>query len=422
MNSDFSYKNCFFIQIDSNAEDCVYLMYEPLENRCGIISKPQMETILKQSSLKKNKNDICESNGSIKTLPDNTMSLTEIPELIFLPNFDCNFRCSYCYAGQSHSKTRLSLEKMKLAVDHFFEKLSQMVSIAKISFVGGGEPMLAWNNIRLILDYASCKAANVNKKAAFCFITNGSILTNEILDILKNYKVFIRVSFEIIPEIQEMQRGNYSIVSRNIKTLCENHIKVAIRSIITENNVDRMNEMIDICRREYPTIKRLDFEPVASSNLNQDFYDAYISNFFDAMDNAESHNIMLNSILNRIANDCSTTFCPGDFCITPDGSITICHRVASKNDVLFEKYIYGELSETKIMIDDAKYRMLQEQRKRCWNKFCINCFARYNCGGGCSYQRDTLNERQFEAHCNFVRKFLTKYLIRIINKSNGLHQ
>lgn len=422
MNSDFSYKNCFFIQIDLNTGDSAYLMYEPLENRVGVISKPQVETILKQSSCsEKDKNDICESNGSINTLQDNSMSLTEIPELIFLPNFDCNFRCSYCYAGQSHSKTRLSLEKMKLAVDHFFEKLPKRGSIAKISFVGGGEPMLAWNDIKHILDYASCKADDVNKKAAFCFITNGSILTNEILDILKKHNVFIRVSFEIIPEIQEMQRGNYSIVSRNIKTLCRNNIKVAVRSIITENNVERMNEMIDMCRREYPTINRLNFEPVASSNLNQDFYDAYILNFFDAMDNAESHNIMLNSILNRIANDCSTTFCPGDFCITPDGAITICHRVAANNDALFDKYVYGELSETRIMIDDAKYRMLQESRRKYWKEFCISCFARYNCGGGCSYLKDTLTERQFEAHCNFVRKFLKMHLIRIISKSNSLH-
>lgn len=54
---------------------------------------------------------------------------------------------------------------------------------------------------------------------------------------------------------------------------------------------------------------------------------------------------------------------------------------------------------------------------------CNNCFAKWNCGGGCRLFHDSFNSNFEEIRCNFVRKGLKRQIFDVLvsnfRKSSG---
>ena len=222
--------------------------------------------------------------------------------LTVLPNNICNFSCSYCYSAAGRNNTELALDKLLVAIDYFLESKPQGFNrTLTISYMGGGEPLLSWPLVSKGIVYAIEKAKSLNLKLQHRIITNGSILNEEQIDFLQKYKIDMSVSFEIIREIQDIQRKNYDLVCKNIKRLIDSGIIVQINSTITPLNVGRMIEMLNLLHSEFPTIRNAMFEPVTSSDVlstpeeMNHFYNHYISQFIASLKLADSYHIDLTS-------------------------------------------------------------------------------------------------------------------------------
>lgn len=419
--------NVFFIPVGdcfAFPERALYIVYAPLADIAFVASEKQCLEIARQVNAG-------DGSGASEELVKKLGQGGEVPvwnipppeyfeEIEILPNFDCNFRCAYCYAADSRGSKRLSMPRMLGAVDYFFAPGHPAKKI-RLSFVGGGEPLLAWSEILKTIEYAESKSSANNRQVSFCFITNGSILSDEMLRVFKSHRVYVRVSFDILPDIQNKQRGCHARVADNINTLVDNGVPVALRAIITPESAARMSEMVTFVKNYFPKVGKVDFEPVSmqfdSVAAAREFYREYTCHFFAAMKTAEAAGINLDSIARRMSATVKSRYCPGDFCITPEGKITICHRIASANDKNYDSFVYGEISEDgAIHMDHAKYYAIQNNKKIGRYSACGSCYAKYNCGGGCLVQRTNSAPWLFEVFCDFTRRFLREYILYVMDR------
>ena len=155
--------------------------------------------------------------------------------MTILPNNVCNFRCSYCYSAHGRTGKVISPKILKAALDHFID--NRRVDTSKqltLSILGGGEPMVSWDLTKFIVEYGSERAKAMGfKPLEITLVTNGSIMTQEMIDTIKKHKIIVSVSFEILEEIQNLQRGHYDVVSKNINRMIAEGIRPALRACIT---------------------------------------------------------------------------------------------------------------------------------------------------------------------------------------------
>lgn len=348
--------------------------------------------------------------------------------LTVLPNNICNFNCSYCYSAQGRNGAKLAFEKLKVAIDYFFEtKTADDKRTLTISFMGGGEPMLSWECIRHAIIYSREKSEILNKKLRLRIITNGSIIDNEMINFIISKKVDLSVSFEIIEKIQNIQRKNYKLVYGNIKKMIESGIDVQINSTITPANVTLMTEMIEVIHIHFPQISNVMFEPVVGEGLFNtpdemaDFYDKYIDGFISSRKIADNYGISITSFAYLRTVFPLERACPGEFCVTADGDITGCYCVSTKNDPLFNKTKYGTIDKGEIKFNMENYHNLMDVNVYKKDK-CSSCEVKWNCGGGCFHQFSNYSESYQNVVCDFTRKFvkqLVKYKIDKFLKTNN---
>lgn len=332
--------------------------------------------------------------------------------LTVLPNNMCNFSCSYCYSALGRNNDQLSPHHLRKAIDYFFESKDEGFNRPlTISFMGGGEPMLSWDIVKYGIIYAR-KLSQLNSiKLNIRIITNGSIIKEEHLRLIKEQNVGVSVSFEIIPEIQAMQRKYNDIVTTNIKRLINFGIPVQLNATITPINVGRITEMIEIVNRDYSAVKNIMFEPVvaeamfATPEAMRQFYQQYIDGFIQGRVLADKYNIDLTSFAYLRTIFPLERACPGEFCITAKGDITGCYCVDSERMQLFETTKYGSVSNTDIVFDEVKYRNLLNNNV--YSKAeCAECEVRWNCGGGCYHQYNTYSKPYRDEVCKFTKDFV----------------
>ena len=65
-----------------------------------------------------------------------------------LPNYICNFSCSYCFSAKGRSNKALKKEHLKAALDYFIDSKRVRTDRLAISYLGGGEPTMSWDVVK----------------------------------------------------------------------------------------------------------------------------------------------------------------------------------------------------------------------------------------------------------------------------------
>jgi len=339
-----------------------------------------------------------------------------------LPNNVCNFSCSYCYSAKGRSGEVISWEKLKTALDSFITKERLKGKTVFIPFLGGGEPLLSWDLVKTAIEYASELCQKAGSKSDFSLVTNGSVLTPEMIETFKKYKVVVSVSFEILEDIQNLQRGHYPLVARTIGQLVDEGIYVKVRSTITSHNVLRQKEMVQTMIARFPAVKDIMMEAVTddksfeSIKETRQFYNDYLINFFEAFQLGDRHGKNVECSASRNIDLLIERFCPGEFSITPDGKISMCTRISSPYDPGYNDSIYGEIGENGFIIDRQKFNMLAADNVYRYEK-CTDCFAKWHCGGGCMAQKYIYSPEILDVICDYTREFTRRILLFRLNKN-----
>ncbi len=347
--------------------------------------------------------------------------------LVYLLNQKCNFSCRYCYSAKGRSTRELD-EKAALGIlEEFFRKFSGRQ--LTISFGGGGDPLMSWPLMKKILYRSRELQAVYHVVPEYNMTTNGSLFTQEIIDVFKEFGMEVQVSFEILPEIQNAQRGSFDRVAANIDLLTANGIIPSISAVITPLSVDRQLEMVKFCRERFPALPHASFDYVKDyvKDLSmcdnilalKNFLTAFYDNFYEAKKFAAENGFRLTTPLEKIVHSCKPYNCHGNVAVTASGMITACPRVSAPQEEFIDELTIGSLDE------NGNMNIFPENWKKwCsweWTKYpqCASCPIKWNCGGGCPLENLLFPAEFKEVVCEFHRTFTAR---RLIAEKNLLEQ
>lgn len=343
--------------------------------------------------------------------------------LLILPNNICNFTCSYCYSAKGRSGKKLTKEILKTALDDFINPSNIREGKCFISILGGGEPLMSWDLINFILDYGTRRAEEFGFYIWFSLVTNGSILTDEMLETFKSKNIRLAFSFEILEEIQNLQRGHFQKVSKNLRKVIEAGIAVRIRSTITRENVLLQEKMIQSVVDNYPEVKTVILEEVTDETYfdtpekMKKFYDDFLNNFNKAFDLGKNHGKNVECSTFRNNNLFIDRFCPGVLCLTPEGNYSVCSRISSPDDPGYNEVIWGKIKENRVELDNDRLKELINGYDVYSRPECENCYTKWHCGGGCYAHSFIYSDETINIICDYKRKYLRERLLNELDKT-----
>jgi len=298
----------------------------------------------------------------------------------------------------------MPLDRAKSAVERFL--LKERVETPTVAFFGG-EPLLNFDMIQELVHYYGVQFK-------YRITTNGTILTDEILDLFKTYNFQAIVSLDGTKEIHDKDRCNsFDKVLDNIKKM--KGIVSCIRATFTPENLqllDRTRFLHELLDTQYT--KSISIEPVFD-RLDWDFdvlkeeYDkvkVFIVERLLEKRPVSFHNIMV--FYDRIKHGkFSFSECGagrGTVTVTPDETVYACHRLG-KTKI---GDLYNTL-ETKNWIDTHVTS----------NNTCLDCDYFTICGGHCRFQGLMANgslEIPDEIGCKFKKLWIdiAKDILKVV--------
>jgi len=169
----------------------------------------------------------------------------------------CNFACSYCFADASDNRNSLRKEITEsgknISIETACEAIDKVLGLALlhekegivVKFLGR-EPLVNWQVIdQLLHRYAG-------SPIQWAVTTNGSLLTPQIVDALKTFKVHVIVSLDGPPATNDRFRvfksgeGTYDRVQDRIQLLREAAVEFGVSSVLsTASSIDQMCQFSD---------------------------------------------------------------------------------------------------------------------------------------------------------------------------------
>lgn len=351
------------------------------------------------------------------------------------PTTDCNLRCTYCFASAGKSKQYMDVSLAKHAIDFVIANaVEAKEKNVDVGFHGGGEPTMAFELMKKAIAYARERCRIYDRDVKFTMGTN-LFYNKETLDfVIKNFKS-LTVSLDGPKDIHDRQRvtahggGSFDTIVHNLKILDSINFPYSINSVITRNNIDRMDEMIEFFVQNFENAKYYHFIFVektgraVESNLDGIEYGEFIEKFLEARKTAKSHGKELGTCFTS-PWDVGEWYCgavTGAFWLSPYGKISTCIEVMQLADPLSDYFLIGHYDQNKseFIIDEEKLARL---RSRCVNNMpsCRECFAKYQCRGLCParllHETGNFMDASGFSGCDPVRKLIKQDLIDRIDR------
>lgn len=341
-----------------------------------------------------------------------------LKSLMLLPNNKCNFHCSYCYSANGRTNKEIDINVLEASLRYFLNPERAKGERLSITVLGGGEPLLSWKILKTALNKAMLTIEQRESACPISLVTNGSICTDEIIQYCLRHNISLSISFDILEDVQNSQRGFWKEVSANINRFAESGLDVALNTVISNENVARMSEMIEHLARFHKKVKKVSFKTLITKkhfhNIEErrKYYQEFICNFFKAKTVADQYEIWLTCSYMNTCLCLVDRYCPGKFVVTSEGDISTCHTVGSKRDELYDDFIFGHIDENTgdVNINDDKLRNILSYDVT-KNDGCSECAARWHCAGGCYADRFHLSKEEHSAYCKSMNSFLAHFLI-----------
>jgi len=404
-----------FIQV---GEDVINLLKEVYEGK-----KPRDENLTRKL---KRRNILINSKNNPQLLEEKLEFCPTSTTLLLTTA--CNLRCVYCYsnAGEVPIKT-MELETAKKAVDFISANAYRIgKEYFDLCFHGGGEPFVAWPLMTDIVSYAQSKARDRKKEIKITTVTNG-VLNKKQLDWILTNNVHLSLSLDGPKDIQDIQRpkkdgsSSYEDVLETVQYLEENHIDYGIRATITNNSINRLQEIASFFTSIAPSAVGYSLEPLnqcgrcTKTNTSAVNMGIFAEEFIKAKASLSQENKKKIHYSGARPNSLVLNFCGAsgkNFFITPDGHVTACLEVSNISDPRSKIFFYGKESENGFNFDETKLKTLSSICVKNMPN-CEKCFAKYSCAGDCP-SRSNNNGNVFDTskniRCTANRRILLDYL------------
>lgn len=347
-----------------------------------------------------------------------------VTDIALLVSQDCNQKCIYCYAdeGKYNQEGLMDQETAIRSVDWLVEQSKDKEKIG-IRFYGG-EPLLNYDIIQKVVHYAQEKAYLKTKSVHFTITTNGSLLTEEIINFLDENKIDVIISLDGPKEIQDRQRpfkngkGTYDTIVPNVKKLLSVKPESFCRPTVFEHTDNKI---------VLESLRDIGFKTVILTNysrsmfLNQDFdqdipllltkIDSEGRTFWKNLQERRSdyfNNGKISEMWGRMIRKAMESFiynrkqllhCSSGrwaVAVSCSGDIYPCHRLVGIESLKM-------CSVFQNTIDQTPYSQAVTKR----DEICTTCFAKYVCSGGCFHENLSATGSIFkpdEESCKLIRR------------------
>lgn len=171
---------------------------------------------------------------------------------IFVLTLRCNQNCIYCQASSRQSDRQgydMSEQTLLHAVDLMFRSPSPRLTME----FQGGEPTLVPHLLRKAIEYAQIKNRTENREITYVVCTNCVQLTDELLDLCKQYGVLISTSLDGPELLHNRNRGKTDSYRRVVAGIARARQalgadRVAALMTTSEYSLDYPREIVDAYR------------------------------------------------------------------------------------------------------------------------------------------------------------------------------
>ncbi|MGL4363534.1 MAG: thioether cross-link-forming SCIFF peptide maturase [Cellulosilyticaceae bacterium] len=338
---------------------------------------------------------------------------------------DCNLKCKYCFAGEGEyhgARGMMSLEVGKAAIDFLVENSGNRKNI-EVDFFGG-EPLMNFEVVKGVVDYAQSIEEQVNKNFRFTMTTNGVLLSDEIIDYLNKTMYNVVLSLDGRKEVNDYMRptsngkGSYDVIVPKFKKLVEKRggKQYYIRGTFTHHNLDFAEDVIHMADQGFNEVSA---EPVVAP-LTMD----YALQPEDIQKLCAEYERLAKEMLKRSkeTGECFNFFhfmvdLTGGPCVhkrlagcgsgseylaaTPDGKLYPCHQFAGMEE--FEMGdVWKGVTNTAKRCEFEKCNVYSKPQ-------CKECWAKFFCSGGCAanaYHFHGNIDEIYELGCELQKKRL----------------
>lgn len=432
----FDFRNIFFCKLDRETEKELdnYLLRENIPSLSNENNTP-LGIYMSHGFFLSN-----EPERSIPPLYYNSINIS------FAPVHNCNFACKYCYAqgGKGTDNYLKSFDKSSIEalINYIYYEKYSSYSNYKFDFVSGGEPLLNFEILEYFLERIRQIDKELNKSTVVFIVTNGSLLTPDIIQRLDRLDVFLGISIDGNEEQHNFHRvykngsGTYNDVVQGIECLRKSNSgsrtkdawALAVITKKTGNLVTVMETCINLgfqrmqmqlLRGSDDDALRLKLEDVDIIKQN------YLELFAHLLSYAKKGDL---SRLKMIAND-NDSFgkyisrlllrtpvyyrCfagKNKISIAANGDVYPCDSFCGLNEFIMDS-IYNPKATIQI-------KQMFEQAHVCNREPCAKCWARFICGGDCFHNSYKVNGNICDPDpfiCEINRFFIEQAIVFLIH-------
>lgn len=331
---------------------------------------------------------------------------------------DCNLRCKYCFASTGSfggHRTMMSAETGKQAIDFLIEQSKGRRNL-EVDFFGG-EPLLNFEVVKQIVEYARKREKEADKNFRFTLTTNAVLLNNDIKEFINENMHNVVLSIDGREDVNDRMRprvdgtGTYKSILPKILDMADSRHQdnYYVRGTFTRENLDFSKDVLHLADLGF---KQISIEPVVAAKdsgldireedlpilfneyelLAKEYSDRNDFNFFHFMIDLQQGPCVIKRL-----RGCGSGH--EYLSVTPEGDLYPCHQFVGD-----ETFKMGNIHEGTFNSGTQKnYQKCNVYTK----KDCAECWAKFYCSGGCAanaYQFNHDINKPYKIGCELEKK------------------
>lgn len=161
----------------------------------------------------------------------------------------CNLSCSYCYISTLNATGGMAEDTKRQLLHKLAETVTKR-NIRKIKFrLAGGEPLTQFKSWKKFIPEAKRTLQELGCELEIAFITNLTILTDEIISFSKEHSISFGVSLDGLDRHHDRVRtfrsgaGTFEVIDTNLRKLLVHAIPVSTNTVVTNGNLEGLPEL-----------------------------------------------------------------------------------------------------------------------------------------------------------------------------------
>ncbi len=348
----------------------------------------------------------------------------------------CSLRCTYCYASAGDKPVKsMRLDTAIRGIDFISSNAAaRRIPWFEVSYHGGGEPTLNWAVLTGSFEHARRKAAEVGLTHRSSVATNG-MLNDRQIGWITSHLTSANVSFDGLPAVHDSQRPTVAgkpssaRIIRTLRRFDSAGFQYGIRLTVLAHQAATLPESIEFITSEFRP-SGIQIEPVYQLGRWQDGPSGETAEFIAAFREAQrraarnGRSIGFSAARAGVLTNHYCSVSQDLFCLTPDGNVTACYEACSEDGPWAGVFFFGRPAAG---ASGYEFDMNVVNRLRShaveFREHCQGCFAKWHCGGDCSYKALQLNgdgEFSGAGRCQITRELTKDQILERISAAGGL--